>query len=468
MNFPLFSPEMMNLIFFTLGLFVATAITFYMFSYKFKKTKIKKRLIVLGVGITGLMLLYILFYTICSATGRSAVEKLLAEMAELKSPATVSEPELKPSNGLEYYQAANALMAPSNHIKEFHKIQLNKKSYDVYDWNKTDQESAKRVMSSKLVYQMIDLMHLGAQEKVEPYPGNFTLDIDYFRLLRELRMRRELYRHLYMKSGTLGLEDKPEAGYTVLLDGLLAAKQFEFESTAIGQMVNIACIAIDMKGINLLLEHYGIDNKPAIKLMAALQQLDATSGIVRGLNGEILIIKEAYQRPGLSETHQKILDKISGTTNLLERSVRNIVAGPFRYWDFYYYIKNINQIQLLLSKPYWEITEQAEKINKKRFSNIFYPCARLTYMMSYSILKIARLNSEIHTTRLKLALHIYKNRHGDFPDKLSQLTPEMIKVIPVDPINGKSFEYRREGKTFFLSCAWLKLDTERRKKRQSK
>jgi hypothetical protein len=83
-------------------------------------------------------------------------------------------------------------------------------------------------------------------------------------------------------------------------------------------------------------------------------------------------------------------------------------------------------------------------------------------------IKTARIESGINVAKLTLALHIYKNQNGAFPDKLEQLAPGILKKIPVDPISGKPFEYRKTGGSFTLSNVWLKEKAEEHKKEQEK
>ena len=81
-------------------------------------------------------------------------------------------------------------------------------------------------------------------------------------------------------------------------------------------------------------------------------------------------------------------------------------------------------------------------------------------LISFRI-KTANIESEIDAAKMTLALHIYKNQTGAFPDKLEQLTPGILKEIPVDPISGKPFEYRKTDGSFSLSSVWLKEKHER-------
>ncbi|MBX3120268.1 MAG: hypothetical protein KF784_14480 [Fimbriimonadaceae bacterium] len=50
-----------------------------------------------------------------------------------------------------------------------------------------------------------------------------------------------------------------------------------------------------------------------------------------------------------------------------------------------------------------------------------------------------------------LALELYKREHGEYPAKLSELTPEILKIGYADPFGlGKPLAYRRDGDKFVL------------------
>jgi len=51
----------------------------------------------------------------------------------------------------------------------------------------------------------------------------------------------------------------------------------------------------------------------------------------------------------------------------------------------------------------------------------------------------------VESCRLVLALRLYRDRHGGWPERLEALIPEWLPEIPQDPHTGKPFAYQREG-----------------------
>lgn len=61
-------------------------------------------------------------------------------------------------------------------------------------------------------------------------------------------------------------------------------------------------------------------------------------------------------------------------------------------------------------------------------------------------------NSEIALNRVAIALAIYRAEHGQYPDDLTQLVPEVISKLPVDLYHAKLFVYQRDADGYLLYC----------------
>jgi len=66
------------------------------------------------------------------------------------------------------------------------------------------------------------------------------------------------------------------------------------------------------------------------------------------------------------------------------------------------------------------------------------------------LLKRATLNALFETARIGMACKIYRDLNGDFPEELSELSPEILEEIPMDPFTGKSYVYRKEDSGFMV------------------
>jgi hypothetical protein len=60
--------------------------------------------------------------------------------------------------------------------------------------------------------------------------------------------------------------------------------------------------------------------------------------------------------------------------------------------------------------------------------------------------------------RLKIALRLYEQKHGQLPDDLKALVPEFLKEIPIDPYDGQPFRYSKTEKKVWAVGSNLKDD----------
>lgn len=58
----------------------------------------------------------------------------------------------------------------------------------------------------------------------------------------------------------------------------------------------------------------------------------------------------------------------------------------------------------------------------------------------------------LESCRLVLALRLYRDRHGEWPERLDALAPEWLPEIPEDPFTGESFAYQREGNGWLVQA----------------
>jgi len=64
-----------------------------------------------------------------------------------------------------------------------------------------------------------------------------------------------------------------------------------------------------------------------------------------------------------------------------------------------------------------------------------------------------RANATLDHLRLAAALAVYRTQHGQYPESLEALVPDVLPQLPVDFFNGKPFLYQRDGTGFLLYTA---------------
>lgn len=304
-----------------------------------------------------------------------------------------------------------------------------------------------------------------------------------------------------MKSSSDGLNGSPDAGYSLICDGFKTVKQFETEPSLIAQLVNIHCTTLNIDAMNTLISRCGINRQNAEQLLFDLDKLDLKTGMGHARDGDTLMFRELFEKfmtGGNFNSYEKemIMEMFKSyfpgypKEEISIESIKFLLSGffeidkeilmgklnflldvwPFLYQDYACFLKHEARVKALYSKPYWALEQEIQEL-KDEASNtpaqyLISPILFEPYTVVCNRTKVANVESEIDAAKLTLALHIYKNQTGAFPDKLEQLAPGILKEIPVDPISGKPFEYQKTDGKFKLSSVWLKEKTEQDRKRQ--
>ena len=460
MNLPLLSHGMQNIIIgFCFCLFFAGA-TIYLTKYRFKKPNTRKWRIITAMALLGIILAYILFYTASNMIGRYQVRARFYEMKALGIPIEPSDiipkkPKDNSKNGAFFYKAAFNLLEADDPSAKLYKIINNE--YDVAAWS--DKGKAKILLDSKNLNQIFTLFSLGANKPCAVYDREF---IGIKTSLSELRKYRSLFRLIAMKSSYCGFEGKPDAGYKLIRDGYKSISQFLNEPYLISQLVNIACLAINNKTLNNLASKYGISNTRAAELIELLNELDTNKAVKTVIDGESILLHKDLLEGIMSDRYPSEELKKMGLINSTAFSI-----WPLFYQDYAYVLSRNLEARAFFDQPYWQI-EPAMKEWMKKPRPLMLISTGASETFGHARTKSARINTEIEATKLTLALHIFKNNNGRFPEKLEELTPVILKRIPADPVSGKAFGYRKQGGYFILDSVWLKEKRKMEQKRQKR
>jgi hypothetical protein len=63
----------------------------------------------------------------------------------------------------------------------------------------------------------------------------------------------------------------------------------------------------------------------------------------------------------------------------------------------------------------------------------------------------ARTMARFRAIQIGFALAAWQREHGEYPESLAVLVPDLLPEIPVDPTNGETLLYRRTEKGYLIS-----------------
>ena len=474
MQLPVFPPFVLVALVVFVCCLISAAIGILLTRAKFKKARI-----IIVLSFVGIITFYFLFYTVSNIVGRNSVREM---WKKVESAGLSTKPEkIIPKdpnyyfndkiiyhdtrklsdNAVSLYEVAIELIKNSDVSNKrfdiFWKYQREKKSeciaplykqiqYDVPNWAAKDKAKAIELSKNKDVQQALECFARGNQK---PYAVNLRyytdIETDIQKLLPRLNHYREIFRMISFVSECYALEGKIDKAYDLAIDGLKFVHQFRNDPFIISHLVYTACTWIDLRTLNALVSRYGISSQKAQKIIEALNHLDCNKSMQKGLHGNLVLL-----------TRSSFKERITGEMNYARTffGKRKAFADylylyPFNYQEYAYYLDFWLKNYELYEKPYWEIKSQLEKLDKAKHQFLLMNNIA-NYLSSYR-LKTARTNSLITVTKIILALHIYKNKHGNFPDKLDSLVPGILKKISVDAVSGKAYSYTKESKSFELT-----------------
>jgi hypothetical protein len=146
--------------------------------------------------------------------------------------------------------------------------------------------------------------------------------------------------------------------------------------------------------------------------------------------------------------------------NILVITYRNYLGGPLRKNDNAFYIHSLTTLIGLSQKPFFQVKNVVAQWNRNMGTSLITNGKHIISTMllpaqSGLLKQQAKYAANLESFKLALALKIYKQKHGYYPDKLFSLSPEIIPELSLDPFTGKDYIYRKEGRGFILYSVGL-------------
>jgi len=459
MDMPLISPLMKYVIIYFPIFFIVLLLGLLFFRRKFSW-----RLWIIVLPFPLLIFMSIISYIAMNYIGREQVKAEFEKMRQAGIPTDFKEfiPSNinSPDNAAILYEKVFRIAEPT--FEKLNKLIPEKDNpYNICTWMPADREAFIKLLSSEESSRIFKLVGEGIAKPFAVYHRQYN---GILTSLPEASDQRTLFRYFSLAASYYGSHGDLKKAYSILNNGFKIIKQLEKEPVLLPFLINIASMAANIDAMNTLMKQYGIDNNDAKMLLKSLETIDfkkagiyTQEGEMNLVGGEALnILKGDFSRLG----NEKVYKYFSWIMQL----------HPYQYSDYRRYLKYMQNEIDQVKAPYWTIEKQDDKkvdkfiktLNNKFLAILMGMCIPINLSQ-----KTARIQTETDATKLILALHIYKNNHGQFPDKLDALAPEILKEIPLDPFNGKAFEYMNEGRFFSLSSEWL-AEKEKRKYSQKK
>ncbi len=208
------------------------------------------------------------------------------------------------------------------------------------------------------------------------------------------------------------------------------AESLKKEPILFSQLVRTACIAMSRMSVEYTLNRTTLTDEQLTSLQQQLNQTYQDDPMVMGLIGERCFIISCIDDP-----QQLGLPTIpSGLMRITGVSDRNFLMSLKLLAQY------IDAMKLPAQQRFTRCREISAEVDDL---SIFYS---LTKMGMYSWKSIARIDlrvdAQVDCTRVALGIERYRLAKGSLPKELTDLVPQYIDKVPIDPFDGKPVRYK--------------------------
>lgn len=234
------------------------------------------------------------------------------------------------------------------------------------------------------------------------------------------------------------------------------------------QIGRIVYIGSNVGALEHIINRIDFTDEQLAQLFKAIADKQRLSGLSYGFTGELCNAINQFEDITTSNNLFRDLSFLQRLFYSVYRSVGLIESDGLIYLDI------MNKFIEAGKLPLEKRLDAAEQIKNERnnISNIHIllkaTAPNYTRFFSDELASISRLRA----AQAAIAVQRYRLKNGKLPDSLSDLVPEYLKAVPLDPFDGKELRYKKLDTGFVVYSIGEDLindsDQEGPKKRQQK
>jgi hypothetical protein len=407
-------------------------------------------LTVFGIIIVALALTYAILLARATVKLRRAYAALAADGRPMQAAAIVPPKVADAENAAVLYQSAVLLLKgqPAGDKSLYERL-------TDYHFRPKAKTELNELLRQEAVDKAVSLIEQGTRrpacrlehdsEEILSFPSVFAVDM--IGGLTSIMRAREIL--------------EGEAGHTaqvwdLLLMQLRFADSLRLDPTSATQYTRLGIAARVCRTVQGLCETDPPDPERGRALDALLQRQDDVNGLIRGMDGERLLIGERFFSLPRDELDKAISKEFGGherhegdaipptLAKALYRLGFQVVAfKPRLVADHAAYLDLMRRRVNLLQGPYRGVKEYDEVLQTSRWNILTIMLGATSH---YQIYVYRRDVAHLRMTRAGLALFEYRRTHGAFPETLATLGLGDL----IDPFANQPLHYRPEGEGFVL------------------
>lgn len=430
---------------------------------------VKKIMKWLGIGIGTLLVLIILASLIMNVIFgrelRQTMTKLKAEgraltIAEIR-PAPIPDDQ----NAAPLFQKAGEMLGPYMYgrpvlsvapaIKELSDLisSNNYSALDISTWPPAHREALSRLIQSPEVQQLFTVLSEASQKP--GYNNNLKYEDGANMLFPKLGSSRTMIRFLSIKAELAIQNGNTEEAWVTVLEGVKLADLLKQEPSLVGQLVCIACDKIMIDCMERMAGKTDIPADQARALIAELAKHTDAMPWLRAMDVErVAMGLWCYQtiQHGFSRDFNSLLGIKPWVGWVLK-----YVYAPILKKEMVIFLTLQPQHQDYYKLPYYQVAATIrnhplkDQISEYGLISKYYILINLLLPDLDGVVALkADHDAAVAVAQIGLALKLFKQKNGAYPDALDKLAPEFLDTIPVDPFTGKALIYRKGDAGFIL------------------
>jgi len=290
-----------------------------------------------------------------------------------------------------------------------------------------------------------ELLHKGINIQHCRYPVDFRMVSGV--VMPQLRELRTAARNLQLEVYWYAEQDQTEAALNSIEDIFRLADTLSREPTMISQLVQIALKGLAISTIERVSNRTEFTEPQLIRLQEILSKAIDADMMYYGFVGERCFYVSVYK---------------DGTKALFD-----FYYGTNRFWDLVfipYYISGLAEQDTIilvdvmtkcikaLKLPEEERLRKVQAIEAKvdDLSRIHILAHMLVPAASRCVILELRMNANLDAALIATTVKRYRLANGVYPDTLTQLIPNYLEEVPVDPFDGNDIRYKQLNPGFVV------------------
>jgi hypothetical protein len=219
------------------------------------------------------------------------------------------------------------------------------------------------------------------------------------------------------------------------------------EPTIMTYLIRMVVTRYQIAALNRIMSSRKYDDEILLKVLKTLDSDEWQRGMIKSLDFERAMIYSFH-------TRNSFLGEEAEGHGL------SLYSGKFLVWllrplfrtDLRYSMNLFDKADKACRMPYHEFFQIRESYEKsiREIPRFYLLSSLVTLMDENALLRRATIEAKTLAARAGIACKIYQKKTGQFPEQLSQLVPDILPEVPIDPFSGKELIYRRTPSGFIV------------------